>query len=126
MLSNHRVLRAAAFTTVCALLSLVTAGTGAAYPITPEGEPLHVEAGSTPTLPATAEATSDVGPADRTASIPPNVVAVEEISSEDDTWVDTGLMAIAALAVLALALAALRLGGSGQGSARGDVRRERS
>jgi len=125
MLSKHRVLRLTACTTVCALLSLATVATGSAYPITPDGEPLHVEAGATPTTPAAAVATSVVGRSDP-ASIPANVVPVEEVSPEDNAWLDTSLMAMAALAVLVLAIAALRVAGSHSGTATRDPGRERS
>lgn len=123
MLSKHRTLRLSAFTTVCALLSLAAVATGVAYPITPDGEPLHVGAGPTPSVPATSVATSVVGRFDP-ASIPANV-APENISPEDNAWLDTGLTAMAALAVLVLAIAALRLAGH-SGTATRDPERERS
>ena len=125
MLSKHGALRLAAFTTVCALLSLATVAAVAAYPITPDGEPLHVGAGATPTIPTASVATSVVGRSDP-ASIPANVVPVEEISPEDNAWLDTGLTAMAALAVLVLAISELRLAGSHSGTATRDPERERS
>ena len=126
MFSNHRGLRLAVFTTVCALLTLATVATVAAYPITPEGEPLHLEAGATPALPGTAVATSVVGRSNPAAPAPVNAVPVEEISSQDTAWGDEALAAMAALAVLVLVVAALRLAGSRRGSVTGRFGRERS
>ena len=118
MLTTHRGRRLVALTTICASLALVTSATVAAYPITPEGEPLHLEAGATPTLPATASSTSDVTRTGPAPSTPVNAIAVREISSNGTDWVATGLTAMASLALLALAAAAFTLTAHRRGSAR--------
>lgn len=118
MLNTHHGRRIAALTTICASLALVTSATVAAYPVTPEGEPLHLEAGATPQLPATGLATSGAASSGSTTTVPANVVPVQEISSSGTDWIETALTAIAAVALLALAVAAFTLTGHRRGSAR--------
>lgn len=126
MFSNRPWRRLVVLTTICASLTLASAATVAAYPITPEGEPLHLEAGVTPTLPAADPATSDVMRSGAATSPPVNAIAVREISSNDTDWVATGLTAMASIALLALAAAAFTLTGRRRGSADGGLTRERS
>ena len=118
--------RLVVLTTTCALLSLASVATVAAYPITPEGEPLHLRAGATPRLPATASVSSGATSSDPATSIPANAIPVADISSRGTDWIETALTATAAIAVLALAAAALTLTGHRRGSASDPLTRERS
>ena len=118
MLSKHLVRRLVALTATCASLALVTSGTVSAYPIGPEGEPLHLETGVMPQLPATGSGTSGAADSGADPSIPANAVPVREISSSGTDWTGIGLTAIASLAVLALATAAVTLTGRRRESAR--------
>ena len=120
MLITHRGRRLVVLTTTCALLSLASVATVAAYPITPEGEPLHLEAGATPTLPASASATSDVMRSGAATSTPANAVPLAEVSTNGTDWVETALTVMAAIALLALAVAGMTLPGHLRGSARTD------
>lgn len=126
MLITHRGRRLVVLTTTCALLSLAAVATVAAYPITPEGEPLHLRAGATPRLPAAASASSDATSSGAATSIPANAIPVAEISSSGTDWIETALTAMAAIALLALAAAALTLTGHRRGSASDPLTRERS
>ena len=85
--------RLATLTGLCATVALVAAGNVAAYPVTPEGEPLYAE-----TVPTSAPATE----------VPGNVVPITATASNGTEWsavipVAAGA-SIAALAVLAAAL----------------------
>ena len=120
--SNHLGRRLAALTTICASLALGTAATVAAYPITPEGEPLHLNTGAaTSPQPAVVPGASDnTIRAGETAPIPANAVPLADISNDGTDWIETARTVIASLAVLALAVAALTMTGHLRGSARTD------
>ena len=122
---THQTGRRLAVVAGLATLALAAAPTVAAYPIAPDGEPLHLKAGETPSLapdPVLKPIDSGAGP----KSTPVNVVPLAEISSSGTDRLTTALMAISALAVLAVAVSAYALGGPRRGSASGELTRERS
>jgi len=122
VLTNHTGRRLAALTTICASLALGTAATAAAYPITPEGEPLHLNAGLTPPPPAVVPGAGDSTLAGETASIPVNAVPLANVSNDGTDWIETALTVIASIAVLALAMAGLIMIRQLRGSAPTDSR----
>ena len=109
--------RLAVLVTLCATLALAAASTAAAYPLTPDGEPLHLKAGATPSL-APDPVLKPIDWGAGANSTPENVVPIAEISSSGTDWTATATTAIAALAVLAVASAAFVLTAQRRGSAR--------
>lgn len=85
--------RLAALTGLCVTVALVSASNVAAYPVTPEGEPLYAES-----VPTSAPATE----------VPGNVVPITATASNGTDWSAVIAVAagasVAALAVLAAAL----------------------
>ena len=118
--------RRAALAGLCVTFALAGATSATAYPSTPDGEPLHLEAAGTQTVATVDPAHPNAAAPGTGPSTPSNAVPLVDLSSNGTDWVATAMTAIAALALLALGAAAFALTGERRRSAGDPMTRERS
>ena len=121
MLSTHQSgrRRRAAFAGLCVALALITAAPVAAYPITPDGEPLHLES-ATPTSSMPPEGISPphvVGAATQSSTATDPLPATDFASNGTDWSGAISVAALSALAALALIAVVFALTGRRRRSA---------
>ena len=110
--------RLAVLTGLCLTLALCSAAQVAAYPVTPDGEPLYLENGAPPSA-VTPAAGSSIGNGGATrSSTATDAVPVTDITSNGTDWSTAiSIVVVASLAVLALIAAAFVLNGHRRRSA---------
>jgi hypothetical protein len=102
MLIHQTTRRLAVLTGLCLALTLVTAATVAAYPVMPDGEPVHLYQARSPSVaaasPSSSRAAQATQPSPTREQVSPTIVASSGISSGSVIAVAAGLAAIALIA----------------------------